>query len=291
MLSPRIHRTATAARAGCRGLLAAALVLAALAPLFAQEAQPPQPQSPSTVTLDRIVAVVNRQPILFSDIEDEFSFAVLDPSRIGESDLTPQQALQRLISRSLIQQQILESDIQAAQPTPDEVASRLHDLRNALPACVRSNCRSDAGWESFLAAHNLTPARVETYMRNRLKVLHFIEMRFRQGIRIAPEEVEAYYREKLLPFYPSGQTPPPLAQVAPRIEEILLQEQVNVLFDEWLDNLQKQGEIEILDPALELAKVPDRDTTLSAPATGRLDSGSSAPVPALPIGTTGAVRQ
>jgi hypothetical protein len=39
--------------------------------------------------------------------------------------------------------------------------------------------------------------------------------------------------------------------VAPRIEEILLEEQVNVMFDNWLDNLRKQGNVEVLDPSLE----------------------------------------
>jgi hypothetical protein len=44
-----------------------------------------------------------------------------------------------------------------------------------------------------------------------------------------------------------------LDQVAPRIQEILLQQQVNAMFDGWLDSLRKQGEVEILDPSLETA--------------------------------------
>jgi hypothetical protein len=291
MLAQPIDRIAAAARAHWSGLLLVTLVAAALSSGKAQSAQPTQEAS-SAITLDRIVAVVNRQPILFSDIEDEFSLSVLDPSRIGENDLTPQQALQRLISRVLIQQQILQSDIQAAQPTPEEVAARLKDIRNQLPACVRSNCSSDDGWKTFLATHNLTPERVEAYLHNRLEVLRFIEMRFRQGIRIAPEDVEAYYREKLLPFYPSGQAPPPLDQVAPRIEEILLQQQVNLLFDEWLDNLQKQGEIEVLDPALELAKSPDRDSASAvSPLNPRVDQTPGSPAPSRRIDKTGAPSQ
>jgi len=38
--------------------------------------------------------------------------------------------------------------------------------------------------------------------------------------------------------------------VSPRIQEILLQQQVNALFGEWLQNLRKQGDVEVLDPAL-----------------------------------------
>jgi hypothetical protein len=104
-----------------------------------------------------------------------------------------------------------------------------------------------------LKANSLTDAQVERYLRGRIEILTFIENRFRQGIRIEPEDVEAYYRNTLLPQYPKGETAPPLESVATRISEILLQERVNALFDSWLDNLRKQGDVEVLDPALQTA--------------------------------------
>ena len=131
--------------------------------------------------------------------------------------------------------------------------SRLNEIRTELPACVRADCKSDAGWKAFLAKHDLTPPQVEDYLRIGIEILSFIELRFRQGIRITPEEIETYYKDTLLPQYPAGETPPPLQQVSSRIEEILLQQRVNALFDTWLANLRKQGQIEVLDPALETA--------------------------------------
>jgi peptidyl-prolyl cis-trans isomerase SurA len=275
MLALRILRLATPARFGWRGFLAVAVTASALTSAVAQA-----PGNASPVTLDRVVAVVNRKAILMSDIEDEFRLSILDPSRAASGEMTPSQALQRLISRTLIQQQIQQEDIEATLPPAEEIAARLKEIRNELPACVRSNCSSDAGWKAFLSGNDLTPERVDIYLRNRLEILRFIEMRFRQGIRIDPEEVQTYYREMLLPLYPPGQTPPPLDQVAPRIEEILLQQQVNVLFDDWLENLQKQGEVEVLDPALEPAKTPDNK--LEPPATPpalRNQPGSASPAP------------
>ena len=235
--------------------LAASITLAGLAQLHAQSSAP-IPQNPAEVVLDRAVAVVNRQAILSSDIEDEIQLSVLDPSRAGLGELTPKRALQQLISRALIDQQIRQGDIETAEPTPEEVAARLKTIRTELPACVRANCATDAGWKTFLATHELTAQRVDTYLRYRLEILRFIELRFRQGIHISPEEVEAFYRQKLLPLYLPGQTAPPLEQVTPRIQEILLQQQVTALFDGWLDNLRKQGEIEVLDPSLETAETP-----------------------------------
>jgi len=226
--------------------LAVCLVLAGPAQALAQAPQPPVP-----VVLDRVVAVVNNQTILSSDLDDEIRLSVLDPGRAGLGVLTRKRALEQLIARALIQQQIRQEDAQAAAPTQAEVDARLADIRKELPACVRQNCASEAGWKAFLATHGLTPERVDTYLRYRVEILRFIEQRFRQGIQISPQQIETYYHNTLLPQYSAGEAIPSLSKVAPRIEEILLQQQVNLLFDEWLQNLRKQGEIEVLDPALE----------------------------------------
>ena len=200
--------------------------------------------------------MVNNQAILFSDLDDEIRLSVLDAGRGGLNVLTPKRALQQLISRTLIEQQIRQEDVQTAEPPPSEIAARLMEIRKDLPACVRENCTSDAGWSAFLAAHGLTPEHVDIYLRNRLQILRFIESRFRQGIRISPEEIDTYYRETLLPQYTPGKAIPSLDEVAPRIEEILLQRQVNVLFDDWLKNLRSQGNVEVLDATLETADLP-----------------------------------
>jgi hypothetical protein len=251
-------RTHFGRRCAC---VAAFLVLAL--PLFPQDSNAPAPQNEPNpaagTTIDRVVAVVNRQTILESDVQDEIQLAVLDPSTKGAETMTPQEALDRLVSRALIQQQIRQEDLPATEPNPQDMAARIEEIRTELPACVRAGCRSDEGWKSFLARHELTTSRVERYMHNRLEILSFIEMRFRQGIRITPEEIEQYYRETLLPQYPVGQKPPPLEQVSSRIEEILLQQKVNAMFDTWLANLRSQGQIEVLDPSLEVPKTAAND--------------------------------
>jgi hypothetical protein len=218
----------------------------------------PQNAPPPTkaVVLDRVVAVVNNQAILASDVEDEIRLAVLDPAQAGMVDLTPPRALEQLISRALIQQQIRQEDAQAIEPTQAEIDARLRQIRTEVPACVHQNCASDEGWKAFLAAHELTPERVRSYLRFRIQILRFIEERFRQGIRITPEEIESYYKETLVPQYRAGETIPILEEVAPRIQEILLQQQVNALFDGWLKNLRKQGDVEVLDPSLESPQAP-----------------------------------
>ncbi len=256
---------------GAARFLVLALFLLALATAAAQ-----QPDSPNLVVLDRAVAVVNKHVILASDLDDEIRLSVLDPNTVPQVELTRQQALDQLISRTLIEQQIRQQDVEAIEPSEAEVNARLHEIRAELPNCIRQNCASDAGWKAFLTVHGLTEERVEAYLRYRLEILRFIEQRFRQGIQISPQQVDLYYRETLAPQYAPGETVPPLEQVAPRIQEILLQQQVNVLFDNWLTNLRQQGDVEVLDPEL----IP-QPASQPAPATE---------TPASPSGAEGGSR-
>lgn len=224
-----------------RGVALVVLLLSAAA--YAQDSAP--------VVLDKVVAVVNKRVILASDLDDEIRLAVLDATQLGQGNTTREHALEQLISRTLVEQQIGEEDVDATPLTAEEVKERVVDLRRVLPACVHSQCASESGWKAFLDAHGLTEERVEAFMRYRLKILRFIEERFRPGIRISREEIESYYTLTLTPQYAAGEPVPPLESVAPRIEEILLEQQVNALFEQWLDNLRKQGEVEIVDPSLE----------------------------------------
>jgi peptidyl-prolyl cis-trans isomerase SurA len=230
----------------CGAWVLACAMLILTAPAIAQSAAP--------VQLDSVVAVVNRQVILSSDIDDDMELSILDPAPRRGAVVTRRHALEELISRALIEQQIRQDDLPAIEPSASAVAARVEEIRKELPACVRAQCSTDAGWKAFLAAHDLSQWRVENYVRNRMEILSFIEERFRQGIQISDQQIETYYEDTLLPQYPPGVTAPALGQVRARIQEILLEQQVNKLFDAWLENLRTQGDVEILDPSLEQAQ-------------------------------------
>ena len=206
-------------------------------------------QTAGPVVLDEVVAVVNNRPILASDVEDEIRLAFLDATRPGEPALSRKRALEQLISRALVEQEIRQQDAEEAMPTPADVDARMQALRKQLPACARHNCTTDADWKALLAERGLTPERARAYIRYRMEIMRFIEQQFRPAIRISRQEVENYYRDELAPHYPSPSAVPPLDAVSKRIEEILLEQQVTGLFDQWLTSLRTQGDVEILDPA------------------------------------------
>ncbi len=212
-------------------------------------AAPVAPIPKGAVILDHVVAVINGSIILQSDVQEEMSYAVLQPFGIDSARNTPQRALQRLIDRDLILQQ-METAQTVAPPTPEEVQQRITQLRAVIPECARYRCETDAGWQKFLEAKGLTEKEVEAHWSQRLLILSFIQTRFGSGVRITPAEIADYYNRTLVPqFHDKTVKPPALAAISSRIEEILLQQRVSSLLLEWLQSLKSEGSVSILDPA------------------------------------------
>jgi hypothetical protein len=201
------------------------------------------------VVLDHVVAVINGSVILQSDVNEEMSYAVLQPFSGDSSRNTPQRALQRLIDRDLILQQMQSAET-VTPPTPEEVQQRLIELRGVIPECALYHCQTDAGWQDFLSAKGLTEKEVQAHWSQRMLILSFIQSRFGSGVRITPAEIADYYNKTLVPqFHDKPVKPPPLSAVSSRIEEILLQQRVSSLLLEWLQSLKSEGSVSILDPA------------------------------------------
>jgi len=88
-------------------------------------------------------------------------------------------------------------------------------------------------------------------MRRRLEILAFMRRDSGKESRSTGRNRDIPTAIPFLPQYAKDETAPPLKNVAPRIQEILLQQKVNSLFSAWLENLRKQGDVEVLDPALQ----------------------------------------
>ncbi len=219
--------------------------------LSAQESAAAQPVADAGQwhRLNAVVAVVNQQVLLASDVDEEMRLVHLLPGG-GTEDNSAAGALERLITRLLIEQQIRIEDPSQLNPDPQEVQKSLVELRQDLPGCKITDCMTDAGWRSFLAGLNLTPDQVAAYWKDRYAVLGFIGQRFRSGISVRPEEIASYYNKTLVPLYRNRAEAPTLPSVSARIEEILLQQRVNAMLDDWVQSLREQGKIEIVDASL-----------------------------------------
>ena len=209
----------------------------------------PAPGTGTEVTLDRVAAMVNGDLILESDLDAEQRFAAFQPfSEVQQA--TREELLDRLIDRTLILQQMaLQPEAAIGDAAVDE---QLTLLRKSIPKCAAYPCTTEAGWEKFVADQGFTREEVQDRWRQRMEVLRFIEERFRMGIRISQAEIDEYYKTTMLPAYEKeNAAAPPEATIADRIQEILLQQQVDKLLDDWLATLRAQGSVRILKPGEE----------------------------------------
>jgi hypothetical protein len=199
------------------------------------------------VLIDQVIAVVNGDLILESDVDEERRFGAFQPITSPEGDFSRVQAIERLIDRALILQQARLQPDQTV--TPAEVKVELDQLRKDIPACKQYHCETDAGWEKFVHDQGFTMQELTERWQQRMQMLKFVEMRFRMGIRIEPAAIKDYYSDTLLPEYARQKAkPPPLDTISDRIQEVLLQQQVGKLLDDWLQSLKAQGSVRMMKP-------------------------------------------
>ena len=247
--------------AGVARIVPAALCLLALAAVSQQAKPNPQPaQSSEKIQakadehklpaergeiVDRIAATVNGELILQSDVEEEERFTQLYPYGDAKEKSPSEQALTRLIDRTLILQQL--TSFPQTPVTDAEIAKEEADLRKDLPACGNVDCTTDKGWQKFLATDGFTEDELHDRLRQRIQVTRFIEQRFRSAVRISDKQISDFYTNTMLPEYAKQKTAaPPLDSVHDRVQELLLQQQVSAMLDDWLKTLRDTGRVRVM---------------------------------------------
>jgi parvulin-like peptidyl-prolyl isomerase len=195
--------------------------------------------------VDRMVAVVNKQIILESELDQVAHVEFLLQGRPLDQLTDPEmgKVLERLIDQDLLQQQIAQAAM--PDPRPEEMAARLRDVRSQIPGA-----EADEKWRAMLVEYGVTEHDVAAQLLAQVKILQFIDLRFRGLVSVDKTAIAAYYQEKLVPeLRKKGVPDPPLDQVSERIEKIVIEQRVNELLNDWLQTLRGQAHIEKLNGA------------------------------------------
>ena len=190
--------------------------------------------------IDGVVASVNRQPILRSDWDDAVRFeAFMQQKKLGDvTDSDRVLALRHLIDRQLLKAQM--GDTSYMQPKDDALQQDIDKVRRQVP-----NGTNDDAWQKLLTDYGLTEAELKQHLRIEFQTMNFIEVRLRPNVHVPEEDVEAYYREQLIPdLQKNGGSVIALTDVAPRIRELLTQQRMDEMLDVWLHNLRQQADIQ-----------------------------------------------
>jgi hypothetical protein len=190
--------------------------------------------------VDRIVAVVNKHVILESEWQDAAHMEFLLQGK-PSGELTSQQmaaVLDRMIDRALVQQQIVDQSV--LEPTPGEIAAQIREARARIPEAA-----AEEKWQAMLAAYELTEEDLEKQIANQIRVLKFVDLRFRALARVDRAAISDYYQQKLQPqLRQQGAPIPPLDQVSEKIQQILTEQRIDELLNSWLQALRSQAQIE-----------------------------------------------
>jgi peptidyl-prolyl cis-trans isomerase SurA len=247
----RRHRPAGRAPA-----LAAALLLA-LAPTAAAGAP--------NVLKDRVVAVVDEDPILGSDIERAVVVAQLQP-KPGEAH----RAFRRRVLDDLIAQRLRFHEIDRfgiEQVPVDQIERQVAE--------VRAHFKDDAAFRQKLKEVGLDEPALRQLMARQLEVLAFVDERLGPQVFVSLEDISTYYRTVLTPQLQQQRLPvPPLEDVRDKIREVLRQQRLTDEIDRWTEELRRKANIAVYFDKPEGGPLP--------PVIKRIELGKKPDIPPLP---------
>ncbi|MGZ4888605.1 MAG: SurA N-terminal domain-containing protein [Candidatus Angelobacter sp.] len=195
--------------------------------------------------VDRMVAVVNKHVILESELDQatrvEFLLQAKPIESLTQADRSA--VLERLIDRSLLEQQIVNPSM--LDPAPEELAGKIKEIREGMPGATVNE-----HWTAILAGYGLAQQDLEEQLASQFRILRFIDLRFRGLVRVEKEAIAAYYQERFLPeVRKRSASEPKLSEVSDKIEQILAEQRIDELLNNWLKTLRAQAHIERMLPA------------------------------------------
>jgi hypothetical protein len=189
--------------------------------------------------LDRIVATVNNHIILQSEWEDAVRYEAFVAGRaldqVQGSDRKA--ALDHLIDQELLREQMRSSGFPHA--SGEEVEKNIEEIRKRYPA------DGNAGWKAALNRYGLTEEELKKRVALHVDLMGLVDSRLRPNVVIDSKSIESYYNQELLPqLKQSGAGQVPLADVTPKIRELLTQQKMNQMLVAWLQDLRSGSRIQ-----------------------------------------------
>ena len=189
-----------------------------------------------TAMLDRISAVIDRQVITLSEVNQMVAIRFF-PRISGHSD----DDYRHEVLESLIAQALRYRDVErfGGQDIPkDSIEARLTE--------ITSRFASPAEFAAAVASVELTMDEVRALVKRQLQVEAYIQERFSPLVFIPNEEIETYYRG---PWSEQrrkrGLAIPPLNQVKEEIRSLLKSERLQSEIEKWTAQLRARANVDV----------------------------------------------
>lgn len=183
--------------------------------------------------LDRIVARVENDVILESDIRDLGHYQILMDGK-SESDA---KLLDLLIDEWIVRNEATVSRI--AQPSDEDVDKSIARLKRSFS--------SPEEFEERRKQSGLSEAALRRMTRSQIYLSNYLDTRFRAAIQVDEKDIEEFYKTRVVPRAESrGQTPPTLEAAHDFIQEALIQRAINEQAEKWLKESRARIHVDTL---------------------------------------------
>jgi hypothetical protein len=187
--------------------------------------------------VDRIVAVVDDDPILETDVERVIAFGLLGRAEAGDREdreVRRRQALDALIEERL---RLHEVERYGFDPVPPQEVDRQVEE-------IRSRFSDPEAFRSRLEETGLTLEGLRLLVAHQIQVWTYVEERLGARVFVSLEDIKEYYDAELRPrLEAQGETPPPLEKVREQIRQVLREERLNRELEEWTADLRARADV------------------------------------------------
>jgi hypothetical protein len=193
---------------------------------------------PSQTVADQVAAVVENEVISLSDLQWFVRYRGLqvpqEPQARRDFYLN---MLEEVINQKVISREAEQTPI--IQIYAEDVQARINAYRNQFP--------SQEAFEERLAQMEMSMSDLRQLVRRQLAVNEFVEVRFKPFIIVMPDEIEAYYRQELVPQLEEQNLPlvdPALVEES--IRDILTERKTTTELERWLRSARRKADVSVL---------------------------------------------
>jgi hypothetical protein len=206
--------------------LLAALPVCAAAEVVAET--PPEP-------VDRIVAAVDGDPILESDIQRLIGLQIV-VKRDDESETAfRRRTLERLIDNRL---RLHELDRFGYDQAPIEEIDRRYRR-------IRDRFATEAEFRAEMTRLDLDDSRLRLLVARQISILAYVEERLGPRVFVSVDDIRRHYEEELVPeLLRRGEAVPPVESVREAIRAVIRERRLNEEIDKWTEGLRARADVE-----------------------------------------------
>ena len=184
--------------------------------------------------VDRVLAVVDDDPILASDVEQVIGLGLVEPKPTEDERQFRRRILDRLIEQRLQFHEIDEFGF--AEVPLEEVEAQFERVRRSFPG--------GGSFQARLEELGLDEQGLRQVLARQFMVLIYVEERLGPRVFVGMEEIREHYEQVLVPELEARQEPvPAIVEIREEVRALLKEERLNEEIENWTEELRREADV------------------------------------------------